>query len=401
MDAGLSRKIEKLQTQVCPDQLADDLWRLVRISSPTGREREAAIAFAEMLERAGAAVQVFEDFPDSPSVVGRLKGSHPGQTLQLSGHLDHIDIPHAPPLRTESRISGRGSADMKGGLAGALELVRVLAGDGRGFPGEILVTAYGLHEAPVGDSRGLRRLIERNILGDAALVLEGPTDKAIVRGKGQAIWNLNITREGAICHELSRPHDADRLLSSTQSFIQVLLDKNNAMGKAPHQDSQLGPESVFIGQVHYGDFYNRAPIEAGIQGTWRWLPGGSFESVKRELHSLLKHAGLTEKPGAGGVVAKESWQLVGEAYEIDGEEPIVRAVRQAFRRMTGRDMELSGTSLIIDTSKLVPYGGIPAVPIGLAGVGAHADYEYVDVQELAEGCRMVLAALLTFLLTRA
>jgi acetylornithine deacetylase/succinyl-diaminopimelate desuccinylase-like protein len=87
------------------EHLAADLWQLVRIPSPTRRERAVALAFAEMLETAGAEVEVDETLPDSPNVIGR------------------------------------GSADMKCGLAGILEIVRILKSTGCEFPGQILVTA--------------------------------------------------------------------------------------------------------------------------------------------------------------------------------------------------------------------------------------------------------------------
>jgi len=122
-------------------RLGDVLWRLVNVPSPTGSERQAAIAFAEVLAAAGAEVEFDEGIPESPNVIGRLKGREPGPTFQLAGHLDHIDVPHPPPERDRESISGRGAADMKGGLALIVEVVRVLAESGRDFPGEVLVTA--------------------------------------------------------------------------------------------------------------------------------------------------------------------------------------------------------------------------------------------------------------------
>jgi len=149
------------------DRVADDLWQLVNVPSPTGKERAFLDVYAERLARAGAEVRL----QGSPrSVVGRLKGNRPGRTFQLAGHADHIDVPHPAPTRTAEAISGRGAADMKAGLAGILEVVRVLKQGGCEFPGEILVTVYGGHEAPVGDSSALRNLIACGIVGDAALV---------------------------------------------------------------------------------------------------------------------------------------------------------------------------------------------------------------------------------------
>ena len=181
------------------NRIAEDLWQLVTIPSPTGQERAAALAFAGMLTRAGAQVEVDESIYDSPTVIGRLNGKGPGKVFQLAGHLDHIEVPHAAPTRTEEIISGRGSADMKNGLAAILEVVRAFSESGCDFPGQILVTAYGLHEAPKGNSAGLLNLIKRTIKGDAALIAEtghAAEGAIVVQGKGQSVWNVTIKRNG-------------------------------------------------------------------------------------------------------------------------------------------------------------------------------------------------------------
>ncbi|MFB3902454.1 MAG: hypothetical protein ACE15E_03310 [Acidobacteriota bacterium] len=95
-----------LQQKLNSYRLADNLWELVNIPSPTCNERDAAFAFARLLRQAGATVEIDESLPQSPSVIGRLRGSSPGPVLQLAGHLDHIDIPHA-----RRSVTPRRSAD--------------------------------------------------------------------------------------------------------------------------------------------------------------------------------------------------------------------------------------------------------------------------------------------------
>ena len=222
---------------------------------PTRRERNAALLYADLLKECGTAVDVEldESIHDSPSVIGRMKGRKPGPTIQLAGHIDHIDVPHEKPARAGETISGRGSADMKAGLACILEIVRLLAAETRGFPGQVLVTVYGLHEAPLGKSEGLMGLIGRKVTGDAALVMECPTvagqAKAIVCGKGQSIWTLTIEREGDASHELRRAPEADGLIDAAAAVVQALRAEDRELSAVSHD--LLGPESLFIGQVHY------------------------------------------------------------------------------------------------------------------------------------------------------
>ena len=388
-------------------RIAEDLWTLVNIPSPTGDEREAVMAYAEMLRSAGAEVQVDETNPASPSVIGRLKGSRPGKTFQLAGHIDHISVPHPAPKRDEKIISGRGSADMKSGLAAILEMVRILRNAGRDFPGEILATVYGMHEAPEGDGSVLKELISRGVLGDAALVAESTLDcegKAVIMGAGQSIWNIVVRWKGEVCHELMRPPEADSLLEVALKVVALLRAHDGAVKQQSNNFSRgvaiaalprrrlLPPESLFIGQLHYGDFYNRTPNICSLQGTRRWHPDRDFPFVEKELKGLLACL-----PHPANIVIENNWTFVGEAYSIDPEETVVRAMRSAHKTVTGRDMPLAGTSVITDANRLVSYGHIPAVLCGFDNEFAHADHEFVRIEKLLQPCKVALLAALNYL----
>src|SRR5579872_1240349 len=136
--------------QIDPVRLRERALQLVQVESPTGHTAAAARLYASWLEEIGMEVELIDDtFPDTPTVVGILKGAGPGPRVVLNGHLDTVPIPHRGPARIEGeRIYGRGSADMKGACVCALEAARVLAGEP--FSGELAIVAIGLHEAPGG-----------------------------------------------------------------------------------------------------------------------------------------------------------------------------------------------------------------------------------------------------------
>ncbi len=372
-------------------RIAEVLWELVRIPSPTGQEREAALAFAKMLSSVGLQVEVDETIPESPCVVGRLKGCCRGPVLQLAGHIDHIAVEHPEPIRQADTISGRGCSDMKGGLAGMLEVVRLLATD-RDFPGEILVTVYGLHEAPRGGGEGLQHLIERRVTGDAAFVFEGGQNQAVVVGKGQSVWNLCLTRDGDACHELRRDASSDELVDTMLSLMQALRQTNRELAAQKHNYPQLGPESIFVGQAHYGDFFNRAPKTCRLQGTWRWHPNRSFAWACDRLAGLVASLTIPEH-----VTVDSEWRFVGEAFSVDPAEPIVRCLRTAYQELTGAQMPIAGTSMVTDTNRLVAQGKVPAISVGFDEATAHADQESVRIGILQRSSKIALRAILGYL----
>jgi acetylornithine deacetylase/succinyl-diaminopimelate desuccinylase-like protein len=369
-------------------RLIEDLWQLVNIPSPSGRERQVAFAYADLLARAGATVEVDESNPDSPSVIGHLRGNRPGKTLQLAGHLDHIDVPHAAPVRSATTIAARGVGDMKGGLAGILEIVRVLVETGCDFPGNVLVTAYGLHEAPIGDSSTLIGLIKRGVKGDAAIVTEqihSTEGKIVLEGKGQAIWNVTVQRDGEACHELNYPLTAPDLFSAALAIGGAIRDERQRLSAIPPRPGLLSAESLFIGQMHYGDFYNRMPVSCTWQGTRRWNPDKTFADVQQGLCDVV-----AKTPLPNGISASVSWRLTGESFALDPSELIVTAQRQALETLVGGPVKSVGIAAVADTSRLIPMGGVPTILSGFDNEFAHADHELVRLDRLPGAARLLL-----------
>lgn len=374
------------------ESLASYLWELVRIPSPTGKEKAAALRFAELLESAGAEVEIDQSIVNSPNVIGRLRGREKGRTLQLAGHVDHIDLPHLGPKRTDEIISGRGSADMKNGLAGILEIVRILKQSGCNFPGEILITVYGLHEAPTGNFKGLLNLIDAGIKGDAAIVFEGPDDSAAIMANGMSIWDLTLQSSRPPCHELSAGPDKADLLAAVHSVITALKQKDTVLRNDHNSFPLLPCESLFVGQVHYGDFYNRVPDAACLQGTRRWHPDKSFDSIKDDFNQLIERTPLPK-----GIKIDSSWIYVGDSYQIPPTELIVESLVNAFQRVHGKSCPIRGHSSVTDVCRLVRKGNVPTVLCGFGTSTGHADYEYVRIEQLEPSCAVALLTVLNYL----
>lgn len=384
--------IQNLQGCISIESLTENLWRLVNIPSPTGREQKAALLFAELLKSSGAAVEVDDSIPQSPNIIGRLKGRRKGRIIQLAGHIDHIDIPHPKPKREPGIISGRGAADMKNGLAGILEIVKLMSENDCDFPGEILVTVYGLHEAPDGNSAGLLNLIDKGVKGDSAIIFEGPDDRAAIMANGMSIWNLTIRHEQPACHELCVGTDRTGLSETVAKAIEGLLQKNRRLLNDPNPFPLLGPESLFIGQVHYGDFYNRVPETAFMQGTRRWHPDKTFKQIKNDFDALINNLPLENK-----ICVDRNWTYVGDSYEISETEPIVKSFTSAFESVHNKICPIAGHGSVTDACRLVRQAKIPAVLCGFGTETGHADYEFVTIEKLERCCAVALQTVLNYL----
>jgi acetylornithine deacetylase len=358
------------------ERLADLTLELVEVESPTGDTREVAELYATRLEEIGLDVDVRRDaFPATPTVIGRLHGDREGPRLVLNGHLDTVPVAHeGPPRREADRVYGRGAADMKGALACAAEAARFLRESGA-FAGELAIVAIGLHEAPGGRGEDLTHLFQDGFTADYAVVCElSRPGSVVVSHMGQATAEVTISRDGMPTHELQTPAGTPHPIQAAARVIEAIRHRNAELARTEHP--WVGAETYFLGEVHGGDFYNRFPSTCRLVGTRRWAPGNSFDAAEAEYRALLD--GVAAETGC---TIDLDLQLVRSAYEIDPKHPLVEALQEAHREVTGETLAPAGWKVVADGA-LWSAAGIPTVYHGPVGSGAHADVEYVTVAEL-------------------
>ncbi len=370
------------------DRLRDLTLELVEIESPTGDTADVARRYAEVLRAIGLEVEVLDErFPATPVVVGRLRGSRPGPTIVLNGHLDTVPIPHDAPRIENGRVFGRGSADMKGPVVAATEAVRVLAESGREFPGELVLVAIGLHEAPGGRGEDLTWLLsEHGFTADYAIVCELSGDRLVAAHMGQATVEIEIAREGMPTHELQTPAGTPNPILVAARVIEAVRARTEELAATEHP--WVGAETYFLGEVHGGDFYNRHPATCRLVGTRRWAPGNTLATVQAEYDALVAPIAAES-----GCTIDVELKLVRDAYSIDPDHPLARALAAGYEEVTGEALEATGIKVVADGAVFQAVGGVPTVYHGPRGQGAHADVESIAVDELVRSTRIYLATL--------
>lgn len=370
---------------VSAQRLRDLTLELVRVESPTGETREAAGVYARRLQELGMEVEVQRDvFPATPIVIGRLRGSRPGPTVVLNGHLDTVPIPHDEPRVDGDRVYGRGAADMKGALSCAAEAARVLGG--MDFAGELVIVAIGLHEAPGGRGEDLTHLLQSGFTADYAVVCElTQPGKVVVAHMGQATVEITVSRPGMPTHELQTAPGTPHPLLAAARVVDAIRKRTEELAHDEHP--WVGGETYFVGEVHGGDFYNRFPTTCRIVGTRRWAPGNSLAAVEEEYRELLARAA-----DETGCEIDLDLRLVRGEYGIDPEHELVHALQAAHEEVTGQSLEPVGWKVVADGA-VFSAAGIPTVYHGPVGSGAHADVEYVEVPELERAANVYVALL--------
>jgi acetylornithine deacetylase/succinyl-diaminopimelate desuccinylase-like protein len=384
---------QRLIELVDPDCLRDLTLDLVRIPSPTGDCAAVAEYYAQVLRDIGLDVELDypDEYPQSPNVIARLRGAALGRTLQFDGHLDTIHAPHDPPCYRDGRIYGRGATDMKSSLAAVAEVVRVIKESGVKLRGDVLITAHGMHEAPWGIGETLRLLINKGHVGDAAFVMEGNPGELPVIGKGLSIFEVDIHREGDAIHETAATNDLPHPIVVGHQLVQAMLDKNAEFARTdlPYD---MGPETYFIGIFESGDFYNRVPTHCRIVGTRRYAPNRSFNEVEAEFRGMTTR--IAVETGAG--IDVNIWRQ-RDGFEIDPGIPIAVALREAYATVYGEPIKLIGLKICGDSSIFIHEAGIPALLYGPGLTRAHADVEWVELQDVVATTKVFLISALNYL----
>lgn len=381
---------QNLASRIDPDRLRDITFELVSIPSPTGDSNRAADFYEKYLRDLGLEVERTEPVPGGPNITGRLRGSGGGPALSLVGHLDTVHSVHAPPRKDAEAVYGRGADDMKGSMVAVAEAIRAIKASGVRPRGDIIVAAHSMHEAPIGHMEGLRAFIKDHALGDAAIVAESvPPDTLIVIGKGQVIFDIEITRAGPVVHEnYAQPGTPHPILIGME-ICNRLVERNREL--AAIDLPYVGPETVFIGEFSSGDFYNRLPNSCRIQGIRRFGPGKTEADVIQELEELLA-------PVRGNTPATITVKLTGNgnSYQVAQNEAVVQAIAQAHRAITGRDLPAGGSKSVTDANTIAGAGGIPAIAYGPNGTTGHSSNEYVRISDLERAAKVFALAALDY-----
>ena len=364
------------------------LRRLVSIDSvnpslvPGARgEGEIAAAVARHMRELGLQVHVEEVETGRPNVIGVLEGPVPGPTLMLCGHVDTVGVEgmSAPfaPLERDGRLYGRGSQDMKSGVAAMIDSVRVAVSGG--FTRGRIVVAAVIDEEYA--SIGADALVTR-WRADLAVVTE-PTDLKIgVAHKGFA-W-LDVETRGRAAHG-SRPRDGRDAIVRMGRVLQRLeaLDRE-LQSRPPHP--LMGTASLHASIISGGRELSSYPDRCLLQMERRTVSGETGDDARREVAGILESLAREDRD----FEADARLTFARPAYEIPAGHPLPELIAFSLASF-GLPAETVGMSFWTDAAVL-GSAGIPTVLFGPGGAGLHGQEEYVIVAEVI-ACRDVLATL--------
>ncbi len=391
------------------DYLLETLDALIRIPSlgASPAEVEAQELMAELMAGVGMNVDLWEiDFKALQrhprfcaelersrglGVVGSWGADQGGKHLVLNGHTDVVPIGDVgqwtlPAWRatvedqgSEERVYGRGSCDMKGGLACALAAIRALRDAGFEPAGKIsLHSVIGEEDGGCGSLATLKR----GHRGDAAIIME-PTRRAVAPAQAGAV-NFRLTVRGLAAHGCVREEG--------QSAIEAFMPIFEALGRLEAERNRARPQlfegyslpwPLSVGTLKAGDWPSSVPDTLVCEGRLGVAVGESLESARGQFESAVsaaskEHPWLRRHPPR-----VEWWGGQFESASVPVDDPIVAGLCRAVSDLEGDPPPLEGMTFGADMRLLVLEGGIPTVMYGPGDVRrAHGPDEYVPLEDL-------------------
>jgi len=338
-------------------------------------ERAVATCLAAVLRDWGFRVELPDALPVRPNVIARIGPARSGRTLLLNGHLDTVGTdgmthpPFTPALR-DGRLYGRGSTDMKAGIA-AMCAAALRAAE-TGLSGELLISAVIDEEY---GSVGTRHLLLQGIEAEAAIVTE-PTRLAICPSHKGFAW-AEVTVHGRAAHGSRYDVGVDAIAHAAHLITE--LDVHQRTGLTGITHPLLGRASLHAGTIAGGTGPSTYAERCTVTLERRTLPGERETVFAEELEAAIARV-RTRAPDFHATV---TMGLTQQPNDLAPSHPLVRTLEAACAS-AGVAPRIEGLSCWTDAA-LLSAAGIPALCFGPGDIAlAHAAEEWVAVEEIQQ-----------------
>ncbi|NBS73116.1 MAG: acetylornithine deacetylase/succinyl-diaminopimelate desuccinylase family protein [Betaproteobacteria bacterium] len=422
---GLIARIESKRDEVVA--LTQDLIR-IPTTNPPGDAYEACAHFlGERLARKGFDVAYIRaqgapgdsDAYPRINVVARIEGASKGSGVHFNSHIDVVEAGRGwsvDPFSgyvSDNKIYGRGSCDMKGGLAASIIACEAIIESGLPWAGALEIS--GTVDEESGGFAGVGYLAHRGFFTPPKVhhvIIPEPlgVDRICLGHRG--VWWAEVETHGRIAHG-SMPFLGDSAINHMGAFIHLLETKlmptlAQRRTSEPVEPPGARVSTLNINSIHGGQVQQRYSLDALGQPTGdlpapvvahncravldrRFIAEEDLQSVKQEIIDMLDELKRTRAGFDYGI--RDIMSFIPSATPQDA--PVVQATAIAIARVLGREPRFISSPGTYDQKHIVRTAGLKdciAYGPGILDL-AHQPDEYVEIDELVHSAQiMALAA---------
>ena len=340
--------------------------------NPPGRELECARYLEGVLKAEGFDTRLVPMGGERASLIARRGRQRTGKPLVFTGHIDVVPLGTRPwasdPFGgrvADGKLHGRGSSDMKGGVAAFVAAACAeAAAIERDHEVVLLITA-----GEETGCEGASSIVEAGLQGEAgALVVCEPTANVPYVGHKGALW-LKAIAEGKTAHG-SMPEQGDNAVYKAARAVERLTCFDFRCERHP----VLGAPTLNVGTFHGGLNINSVPDRAEVEIDLRTIPSLEHAELRKRIREQMKEDlridTLIDLPGM--------WTAP--------DHPWVRRVLEIVGRVTGAPAKAGTATYFTDASIFVrAMDGVPALVLGPGEPTlAHQTDEWCSVERIPQ-----------------
>ena len=393
------------------------LQELIRIPSVTGSEKEIQEFISKKLNQMGLSVDVWEpdinelkkhpayvpasnDYKERPNVVGVIKGKGKGRSLLLNGHVDVIptgslDAWTKSPWSAEvenGRVYGRGSSDMKSGLAAMTMALDAIIKSEIGLKGDVILE-YTVDEELSGN--GTLACVLRGYKADAGICCETSSLRVQPASIGRIWFEISVHGKPA---GIQKRWEGVNAIVKGYKIVQAVSDLEEMrianLSHSLYPDTREAlPCMVCVFQA--GSYPSAFPDDCLLKGSLATLPGEDSDQVKKTFFEHISKAARSDPWLKKHPPEIKFTGYFAEPSEIPFNHPIVKAVSHNFNQLTHKKPIITGRNAAADTRFLNKYGETPTVIFGPGLTEQmHATNEYVEIEDLMTATKVLALTIL-------
>lgn len=339
-------------------------------------------------------------YENAYNVVGTYRPTHQaGRSLILNGHIDVV--PTGPqqmwsrspwdPAIIDGWMYGRGSADMKAGLAANLFAFDAVRAAGLAPTAPIYFQSVVEEECT---GNGALAALLRGYKADAVIIPE-PEENMLVRANVGVLWfKVRVTGRPAHTREMATGFNAIDAAYSLIGALRGLEAKWN--GEHPchrHFEHLEHPINFNIGKIEGGDWPSTVPPWCEFDVRAAIYPGTTADQARAQIEACIAEASQSDPRLTMAHPTVTFNGFYAEGYVLEEGSDAENVLRDCHKIAFNADLQSFTTPGYLDARVFVIYGGMPTLVYGPLSKDIHGFDERVHLDSV----RLITKAIALFI----
>ena len=406
------------------DEATQLLQDLIRIPSPTGEEGPGQEFVTKYLSDMGLEIETLvgdmdalKDHPEfipvdpeinvgnyeeRPNIIGTYKGAGGGKSLLLFAHIDTVppgDGWDYDPYGAEidgGRMYGRGTADMKSGMAAAFFSLKACLEAGLRPKGDVVCMSN--IEEEIGGSGGILACIEGGYRADACIYPhpgEGKPPLVMIASSG--VLSFRVKVQGQTVHGF-QSHVGVNAIEKAFRIAESLWELDRSIGVTSREElteaayytsgRPVRAANLYMSALHGGGWLYQVPPSCEMDWVYTFPNNETLEENRARIEETVKAAAAAD-PWLREHPPELQWLPVKFSPSRDEpEHPFIQLSQECVSFASGTEAPMVANPVGSDTRVPVLYGKIPTANIGPLGENGHAPNEWMDLDSYFVSIKM-------------